>query len=116
MMKSWLPARLARPSCPLALGNLDACMPLQAFVLGDASAAERCIKAGWIKATHYIHTHPCGSTIMLHDLFENKDSKCSYPHTASETNTADLFTKALPASSFQTHVGFLGIRRADLNG
>ena len=48
--------------------------------------------------------------------FESKDSGCEFLHTSSETNTSDIFTKALPAASFLKHSAFLGVTETDLDG
>ena len=94
------------------VGTFDAFMPLQGFMFGDASVAERCIKAGWSKNMRYVRKHQRVSISMLHDIFNEEENHCQcyYRHVSSEKNTADTFTKALPAASFQKHASFLGIQ------
>ena len=73
----------------------------------DDAACIAQLKRGYIKSDRTKHISP--KLFFTHDLEENGDI-CIQKIQSSE-NPADLFTKALPTSTFEKFVRKIGMRR-----
>ena len=82
--------------------RLDATTAMQTIMRGDAESALR-----------YMAKFPGVNIGFLSDVVSSKDIRCSMSHIPTGDNTADLFTKPLPAAPFSKHRRGLGILSHD---
>ena len=77
------------------------------IIYEDNAACVAQIQAGYIKGDRTKHISP--KFFFTHEL--QKDNKIEVKQIRSQENPADLFTKALPKSTFQKMVYKIGMRR-----
>ncbi|CAM8902104.1 unnamed protein product [Rhodiola kirilowii] len=87
-------------------GLLPANDPITLYEDNDACVAQ--MKEGFIKSDRTKHIHPKYFS-FTQEL--EKDKVISIQYVRSDENSADLFTKALPTSTFRKHVNDIGMRK-----